>query len=263
MRFPGGRKHGESFGPAIPAWLRRAVQGAAGLVLPRRCLACGTPVVGDGALCAECWPAVRFLGPPLCATCGYPFEFDPGEGALCGSCTAQQPVFDRARSVFVYDAASRGPLLAFKHADRTDAAPTFARLMSRAAAALLPDADMIVPVPLHRRRLLARRFNQSALLAQALGRETAITSIPDLLVRTRHTPSQGGLSASARRRNVTGAFAVRNGMTDNVRGARVLMVDDVFTTGATVGACATALLRAGAAAVDVITLARVVRPTLL
>ena len=263
MVRPGGQSKGAGSGQVLPVWLRRVAHGAAGLVLPRRCLACGTPVAGDGALCAECWPAVRFLGPPLCAVCGYPFEFDPGAGALCGACAAQQPAFDRARSVFVYDSASRGPLLAFKHADRTDAAPTFARLMAVAAADLLPDADMIVPVPLHRRRLLARRFNQSALLAQALGRETAVAAIPDLMVRTRHTPSQGGLSATARRRNVTGAFAVRDGMADNVRGARVLMVDDVYTTGATVGACATALRRCGAAAVDVITLARVVRPTLL
>jgi ComF family protein len=263
MALPGGQNHDEDSGKALPVWLRRVVQGAAGLVLPRRCLACGTPVAGDGALCAECWPAVRFLGPPLCAVCGYPFEFDPGAGALCGSCAAQLPVFDRARSVFVYDSASRGPLLAFKHADRTDAAPTFARLLAVAAADLLPDADVIVPVPLHRRRLLARRFNQSALLAQALGRETKINAIPDLLVRKWHTPSQGGLSASARRRNVAGAFAVRKGMADAAGGATVLLVDDVFTTGATVGACATALRRAGAAAVDVITLARVVRPTLL
>ena len=245
------------------SWLRRAVRGVTGLILPRRCLACGTPVAGEGALCAECWPAVRFLGPPFCTACGYPFEFDPGAGALCGACAAELPAFERARSVFVYDAASRGPLLAFKHADRTDAAPTFARLMVSAASDLLPDADMIVPVPLHRRRLLARRFNQSALLAQALGRETAIEAVPDLLVRTRHTPSQAGLSASARRRNVTGAFAVRKGMADSMRGARVLMVDDVYTTGATVGACTAVLLRAGAQAVDVITLARVVRPSLL
>jgi ComF family protein len=263
MAHPGRQVPGDRSGPVIAIWLRRAVEGAAGLVLPRRCLACGTPVAGDGALCAECWPAVRFLGPPHCAVCGYPFEFDPGAGSLCGACAARRPAFDRARSVFVYDTASRGPLIAFKHADRTDAAPTFARLMAGAAAELLADADMIVPVPLHRRRLLARRFNQSALLARALGRETKITAVPDLLVRTRHTPSQGGLSASARRRNVAGAFAVRNGMAEKVRGARLLMVDDVYTTGATVGACATVLRRGGAAAVDVITLARVVRPSLL
>ena len=223
----------------------------------------GRSRAGCAALCAECWPAVRFLGSPLCAVCGYPFEFDPGAGALCGACAALQPAFDQARSVFVYDSASRDLLLAFKHADRTDTAPTFARLMAHAAAEMLPYATVIVPVPPHHRRLLARRFNQSALLAQAIGRETAIKAIPDFLVRTRHTPSQGGLSATARRRNVTGAFAVRKEIEDSARGARVLMVDDVFTTGATVGACATALRRAGPAAIDVITLARVVCPTLL
>ena len=243
--------------------MRRAAQGAAGLVLPRRCLACGTPVSGDGALCADCWPAVRFLGPPFCANCGYPFDYDPGAGTLCGACTAEQPAFDRARSVFVYDDASRGPLLAFKHADRTDAAPTFARLMIRAAGELLPDTDLVVPVPLHRRRLLARRFNQSALLTHVIGRETSAEAVPDLLVRPRHTPSQGGLSATARRRNVTGAFAIRKGMADRVAGARILIVDDVYTTGATVSACASVLRRAGAVSVDVLTLARVVRPTLL
>jgi ComF family protein len=162
--------------------------------------------------------------------------------------------------VFAYDTASRSPLLAFKHAD---AAPTLARLMVQAASDLLPDTDIIVPVPLHRRRLLARRFNQSALLAQAMSRETAIEVIPDLLIRRRHTPSQAGLSASARRRNVAGAFALRKGMVDRVRNARMLIVDDVFTTGATVGACTAVLLRAGAQSVDVITLARVVRPSLL
>ena len=263
MAHPGEEDQGENYGQALSGWLRRAVQGTAGLVLPRRCLTCGTPVAGDGALCAECWPAVRFLGSTLCAVCGYPLEFDPGAGALCGACTALQPAFDRARSVYVYDSASRGLLLAFKHADRTDAAPSFARLMAHAAVEMLPYATVIVPVPPHRRRLLARRFNQSALLAQAIGRETAIKAIPDFLVRTRHTPSQGGLSATARRRNVTGAFAVCKEIEDSARGARVLMVDDVFTTGATVGACATALRRAGAAAIDVITLARVVWPTLL
>lgn len=248
---------------AIPAWLRRAADGATGLLLPRRCLACGTPVDGQGALCASCWPSVQFLGPPFCSACGYPFEYDPGEGVLCGACTAQSPAFRRARSVFVYDDASRGPLLAFKHADRTDAAPSFARLMMQAAPDLLSDADLIAPVPLHRRRLFSRRYNQSALLSRALASGTGLTSVPDLLVRSRHTPTQGGLSASARRRNVRGAFAMRPDKADRVRDAQVLLIDDVFTTGATVETCSRTLLRAGARAVDVLTLARVVRPTLL
>lgn len=247
----------------VPVWLRRTAEVAADLLLPRRCLGCGVQVRSDGALCAECWPTVRFLGPPLCACCGYPFEYDPGPGVLCGACIAQNPVFNRARAVFIYDAASRGPLLAFKHADRTDAAPAFARLMATAGAELLPEADIVVPVPLHRRRLIARRYNQSALLAQALARRTGLEAVPDLLVRTRPTPSQGGLSASARRRNVRGAFAIRNSMAARIAGKRVLLIDDVFTTGATAETCATTLLRAGADAVDVLTLARVVRPTVV
>jgi ComF family protein len=245
------------------SWLRRTVEGATGLLLPRRCLACGTPVEGRGALCAACWPAVRFLGPPFCNACGYPFEYDPGQGVLCGACTADPPPFDRARAVFVYDDASRGPILAFKHADRTDAAPAFARLMVQAAADLLSDVELIVPVPLHRRRLVSRRYNQSALLAHSFAAETGLPVIPDLLVRTRHTPTQGGLSAAARRRNVRGAFAVRQDNLSIVRDAHILLVDDVFTTGATADTCSVTLLRAGACAVDVLTLARVVRPTMI
>lgn len=247
----------------IPVWLQRVGESAAGLLLPRRCLACGIPVEGKGALCASCWPNIQFLSPPICNSCGYPFDYDPGQGVLCGACTARLPTYDRARAVFVYDDASRGPLLAFKHADRTDAAPGFARLMIQAAGDLLPDAELIVPVPLHRWRLVSRRYNQSALLAQALAVETGLRAVPDLLVRTRHTPTQGGLNGAARRRNVQGAFAVRPAYTDLVSGARVLLIDDVLTTGATVETCSNTLLRAGARAVDILTLARVVRPTMI
>ena len=248
---------------AAVGWLRRAAEVSAGLLLPRRCIACGTPVESDGALCAACWPSVRFLGPPHCAACGYPFEYDAGVGTLCGACMARRPAFDRARAVFAYDDASRGPVLSFKHADRTEAAPAFARLMATAAADLLPEAGLLVPVPLHRRRLIARRYNQSALLAQALERHAGVPALPDLLVRTRHTPSQGGLSAAGRERNVRGAFAVRRDRADSVRDAHVLLIDDVLTTGATVEACARVLKRAGARAVDVVTVARVVRPVVV
>jgi len=240
--------------------LRRAGARALDAVLPPRCLRCGVTVEAVGALCAACWGTMAFLGPPCCACCGYPFEFDPGPGALCGACTRAHPAYGRARAVLRYDDASRELILAFKHADRTDGAPAYGAWLARAGGELLADAELIAPVPLHWSRLFARRYNQAALLAWALGRQSGIPVLPDLLHRRRRTPSQGRLSATARRRNVAGAFSVRLPRRPEIAGRRVLLVDDVLTTGATAEACARVLLREGAAAVDVLTLARVVRP---
>lgn len=138
--------------------LGRRANRALGLVLPPRCLVCGETVHETGTLCARCWKGIVFLAPPCCAICGFPFEFDPGPGALCGACIAAPPVFARARAVLRYTEASRGLILAFKHGDRTDAAPAYARWMVRAGEALVADSDIIAPVPLHRLRLLARRY---------------------------------------------------------------------------------------------------------
>jgi ComF family protein len=221
-------------------------------VLPPRCLSCGEIVGDPGVLCASCWRGVSFIAAPFCARCGLPF---PHEAAgVCAACAAAPPHYDRARAVFRYDAASRNLVIAFKHADKTHAAPAFGAWMRRAGAALLEDADLLVPVPLHWTRLFRRRYNQAALLAHAIDRARVV---PDLLVRRRRTPSQGHLGRSARARNVAGAFAVRTGA--GVAGKRIVLVDDVMTTGATVGECARILRRAGAARVDVLTLARAVR----
>lgn len=230
-------------------------------VLPPRCLACGVEVAAPGQLCVACWRGVGFLGPPQCAACGLPFEHDMGAGALCAVCLRRRPPYGRARAVFRYDDASRGMVLAFKHGDRTDAAPAFGRWLARAGAELLEDADLVVPVPLHRWRLLRRRYNQSALLALAVSRSSGVAAVPDLIRRVRATASQGGLSAGQRRRNVAGAFRVAPRLADRVAGRRVVLVDDVHTTGATLVACTGALRRAGATNVDVLTLARVVRPS--
>jgi ComF family protein len=202
---------------------------------------------------------MAFIAAPQCACCGLPFEFDMGTDVLCGACARDRPVFQRARAAFRYDEDSKELILRFKHADRTDAAPAFARWMGRAGAALLDDADIIAPVPLHWLRLFSRRYNQAALLASALGALAGKPAINDLLLRRRRTPSQGGLGAAARRRNVAGAFALHPRRRPLVADKRVLLVDDVFTTGATVSACAAAVLRDGAHAVDVLTLARVAR----
>ncbi len=244
--------------PAIRA-LRQLGAGVLDALLPPRYLGCGTAIGADGALCADCWRSIDFIDGPVCSCCGLPFEFDAGEDALCGVCLRSPPAYSRARAVMRYNEASRGLILGFKHGDRTDGAPTYGAWLARAGAGILESGTLIVPVPLHRRRLFRRRYNQSALLALALGRISGPAVRVDLLKRVKPTPSLGGLSATARHKTVRGAFAVAEAGRADVRDAHVLLIDDVLTTGATVDACAKVLVRAGAARVDVLTLARVVR----
>jgi ComF family protein len=248
--------------PPVPSQtaLSRAAAAALNALLPPRCLRCGCLVDAPGTLCADCWAGLDFLAPPYCAVCGFPFEFEAQEGALCTACAARPPAFGRARAVFRYDETSRRLILTFKHGDRTDAAPAFARWLLRAGAEVLAEADLLVPVPLHWTRLFQRRYNQAALLAKSVGLATGLPVAPTVLMRRRRTPSQGGLNASARRRNVRGAFALRPAGAPRLKGRNVVLIDDVLTTGATVGECARVLRGAGANAVDVLTLARVVRP---
>lgn len=235
----------------------RAAGAALDALLPPRCLSCGRAVDRQGGLCGACWSALTFIAPPACACCGLPFEYAVEGENLCGACMAAPPPFARARAVLVYDDASRPLILGFKHGDRTHAAPPFGGWLARAGAELLADADLLAPVPLHRWRLFMRRYNQAALLARETGRAAGVVAVPDLLVRRRRTRSQGGLDRQGRHRNVAGAFALRR--PGAVEGKRVVLVDDVLTTGATLGECARVLLRAGARRVDVLTLARVVK----
>lgn len=222
-------------------------------------MSCRVPVAAAG-LCADCWSGITFLDGPACACCGLPFPVDLGEGNFCAACLARPPAFQTARAILAYDKKSRGAILALKHADRLDLVPGFARWLARSGRQTLERAEVIVPVPLHRWRLWARRYNQAAELARRLGREQGVAVAATALIRTRPTESQGAMpSARARRRNVLGAFRVTDPAA--VAGRRVLLVDDVVTTGATVEACARAMLRAGAAGVDVLALARVVRAT--
>jgi ComF family protein len=206
-------------------------------------------------LSAEAWSRIRFIAEPLCDGCGVPYEYDIGE--RCAACLARPRAFARARAACLYDEASRDLILKLKHADRTDLAGLFVTWISRAAPDLLAEADAIAPVPLHRWRLLGRRYNQAAEIARPLARRWGAAYLPDVLVRARHTPSQGGKSGAGRRRNVSGAFAVREAGRRRIEGKRVLLIDDVLTTGATAEACARALLKAGASAVDVAVAARV------
>ena len=233
-------------------------------VLPPLCLGCGEIVETAGALCAGCWQGFSFIAAPQCARCGDPFAEDLGEGALCATCLARPPKFRRARAALAYDAHSRRLVLPFKHGDRTDVARACGGWMARAGTNLLAEADLIAPVPLHWRRLLARRYNQAQLLACAAVRAASLAPegrlAPDLLRRRRWTGSQAGLRARERRRTVREAFDIHPRWAGEVAGKTVLLVDDVLTTGATAEACARVLQRGGVRHVDVLTLARVVRP---
>jgi ComF family protein len=241
--------------PDAMAVLKHAGRMAIDALLPPRCLGCGAEVDASGALCATCFGGFTFIAAPMCRVCGVPLEAASDVDLMCGECLRARPDYNQARAVFLYDDASKGLLLRFKHGDRTDAAVHLARWMGRAGGALLESCDLIVPVPLHRWRLLWRGYNQAALLANALGRIARKPAVPDALVRTRATPSQGHMDRNARRRNVGGAFKVHRPHV--VTGKRVLLIDDVLTTGATAEGCTRALLAAGAKTVDVLVLGRV------
>lgn len=236
-------------------WARRALD----LLLPPQCLACDRQVAEPGRLCPRCFGQVDLIADPMCAICGMPFEFAGAPERICGACAADPPPFTRARAAARYGDRIRDALLGFKHGDRADRAVGLARLVARAGQPWLAQADMVTGVPLHPRRLLRRRYNQATLIADLLARDAGVQGVPDLMLRTRATRTQGGLSGAGRRRNLRGAFAVNPAHKARISGAHVVLVDDVITTGATVLECARVLRRAGAAEITVLGVARVVR----
>lgn len=242
--------------PVAAAWRRWAGQ-LKDLLFPPLCATCGVSVTAAGQLCGACWGKLTFLDGPACVTCGLPFPFEVGENAQCGRCLADPPAFGRVVAALVYDDAARGVILPYKHADRLDMTPQLADWLARAAVrGGLARPDLVAPVPMHPRRLLARRYNQAAVLAHGLSQRLGVPAAVDLLQRTRRTPSQGGLGRDARRLNVKGAFAVRDKYQASISGRDVLVVDDVMTTGATLDVCAQALKKAGARRVTAVVIAR-------
>jgi ComF family protein len=257
--------HGETEASELPgrrfARLAKALRSALGLIvdvaLPQLCAICREPVDGAG-LCPACWSKLSFIAPPYCERLGIPFPFDGGPGLLSMEAITDPPAYNRARAAVRYDDIARKLVHALKYGDRVDLAPTMGRWMANAGRELLADADAIVPVPLHWRRQWARRFNQSALLAEIIAKPTASRVAHGALKRVKATPQQVGLGKAERAQNVQGAFRVPAEGRAEVAGRKLLLVDDVLTSGATADACARALLRAGAASVDVLAFARVV-----
>jgi len=237
--------------------LRRLAGTLADLVVPPLCLSCHALLATHDALCPSCWGKIDFIRPPLCDRLGLPMPFDTGGTMISAAAAADPPDYDRARAVARFDGVMRALVHDLKFRDRHDARRLFGRWLAEAGAELLADADVIVPVPLTRMRLLARRFNQSAVLALEIARRTGIKADPIALHRTRRTPPQVGLTRQQRRQNVAGVFAVTTECKPRIAGAKVVLIDDVITTGATASACARALKRAGAAGVDALALALV------
>ncbi len=230
----------------------------AALLFPPVCAGCRRIVSEPGTLCARCWPELRFLERPWCEVMGTPFSHEMGEGMLSAAAIANPPPFDRARSAVSYDGVARRMVQGLKYRDRTDLAPWMAGWMLRAGHELIGDCDLVVPVPLHRRRFLRRRFNQSAELARTIAERAGLPFEPGAVRRVRPTRRQVGLARTEREANVRGAFRVPDEAEILVGGRRVLLIDDVFTTGATAAAVARVLKRKGASGVDVLTFARAI-----
>jgi ComF family protein len=243
------------FTPILIAKARIGWRRASDFLFPPTCPGCGRVMAEHGALCQACWQEVSFIERPYCEVLGTPFSHDLGTGFLSAQAIAEPPVFDRLRAVCSFDGIARKLVHGLKYRDRTELAPMMARWMARAGKEVIEDCDVIVPVPLHRWRLFSRRFNQAADLARALEGETGKPMLANALRRKRRTAQQVGLAKAARETNMKGAFEVTTIGKSDLLGKRVLLIDDVYTTGATVSAATRALKRAGAAKVDVLTFA--------
>ena len=241
----------------FPKWIWR---GVVDLAAPSLCLTCAEPVGEPASLCLACWEKLRQIDEPVCDLLGTPFAYDQGEGAASAAALADPPPWDRARAAVLFDENSAKLVHALKYLDRQEAGLLMGRMMARAGRTLLAEADIILPVPLHRFRLWRRRFNQSAFLAQQLSRASGKPCHSRLLVRRRHTRAQVGLEREDRRRNVRNAFQLTPEGIAAIAGKSVLVVDDVRTTGATSEACTAVLKQAGAARVMVLSFALVDAP---
>ncbi len=231
------------------------------LVYPPTCASCGGATADPGAFCPACWSGLRLIDEPLCDRLGIPFAVDLGVGPMLSPrAIAQPPVFARARAAVLYDEVARRLVQRLKYEDRLDLARPLSRMMAAAGRPLIAQADCVIPVPLHRWRLWRRRFNQAMLLARPIAEAANLPLVPQALIRTRATRPQVGLSRASRAENVTGAFRVPPGAAHLVAGRRVLLIDDVTTTGATGNAAARALILGGAASVEFLTFALVGEP---
>jgi ComF family protein len=227
---------------------------------PPKCLTCKSDVSSGAAICMACWSKLSFIEAPVCDVLGTPFAYDHGAGTISPAAVAEPPPWNRARAAVAYDEHSRAIVHALKYGDRQEAGVFMAAQMQRAGRVVLAEADVIMPVPLHRWRLWRRRFNQAAFLARQLATASSLPAELLTLQRVKYSRTQVGLKAEQRRKNVAKAFSVMPEDLAKVAGRKILLVDDVMTTGATAASCAVTLMKAGAAQVDVLAFALVLEP---
>jgi ComF family protein len=237
--------------------------GFVDLVTPPKCLACRCAVTTGATLCIPCWQTLTFLDEPVCDALGTPFEYDEGDGMLSPAAIADPPEWNKARAALAFDDGSRHLIHLLKYQDTQEAGVLMARMMLGAGRKVIAEADVLMPVPLHRFRLWQRRFNQAAYLAGIIAHQSGKPLVVDVLVRDKRTRQQVGLTAEARRKNVRRAFSIAPEKRPVVDGKTVLLIDDVRTTGATVAACARTLKDSGAVQVHVLTFALVLEPARL
>jgi len=250
------RQKWSKWGAPLAAELGRTAEK---LLFPPSCVGCGRAVEANGLLCPHCWGKMPFITKPYCPIMGMPFRFDPGDGFLSGEALADPPPFTAARAAVLHKGPAVPLVSGLKFSGRTELAPIMAGWMLRAGADILPQADAIIPLPLHNRRFRHRGYNQAAELGRNLARLAGKEFWPQILLRRKYTIPQVGLSAKERARNVRGVFALRPEAKALLKGRAVVLVDDVYTTGATVKAAARVLKRAGAAEVFVLTFSRAVK----
>ena len=228
------------------------------MIFPPSCLLCEERAGENGSLCFSCWSKISFISKPSCAICCFPFEYDMGKDALCPTCIANKPEFEKAIPVFIYNKNSSRLITEFKYADRIHATKSFAKWMSAAAIDIIKNSDLIAPVPLHKSKLFARRYNQSALIANEIGKMAKIKVMPDLLLHPNKTRPQASLPKKQRLKNVKGIFSLNSKYADFISGKNILIVDDVITTGATLSECARILKKKKTAVVNAVTLAKTI-----
>jgi ComF family protein len=241
------------------ALIKQVLHSSVDFLLPPRCLLCYERTTDPHNVCASCWQGLTFISEPQCVQCGLPFDFGIEEELSCAPCLDHPPAYDRMRSAVVYNDISRHLVLCFKHGDMLQMAKLLSRWMINGGTELIKHADLMVPVPLHRLRLLWRQYNQAAILTNEIASLSGTPRHNEILIRSRYTPSQGKRTYKERIKNVKSAIQINPKYADLIRGQKVLLVDDVYTTGATVEECCRVLKAGGAKSVDVLTFARVVK----